>query len=319
MRRPVAYYREFAPAPELRDHVRAYFSCSADPIEGASRRLIREIVFREGDLLCAPLFADGHVSMIFGFGRACRAAGGVWHDYPAGREARVIGPMNAVGAPSDDDRAEMVGVYFRAGRAAPFVGVPAAELTDRAPAVEELWGSGAVDLHDALGECAELARIDRLEAALLRRTACEPASGGALDVPGIAACMREGAGRLSVQSLADAAGVSRQRFTRVFRERIGVTPKVFCRLARFQAALAYAGTGPGVSWAEAALDAGYADQSHMIAEFRRFSSLTPQKLAAGKWFHPFIERAKARRRQLGQPTRFTATVAEARPRQWPSR
>ena len=39
---------------------------------------------------------------------------------------------------------------------------------------------------------------------------------------------------------------------------------------------------------------GYADQSHMIAEFRRFSSLTPHALAAGGWFHPFIERARAR-------------------------
>ena len=49
------------------------------------------------------------------------------------------------------------------------------------------------------------------------------------------------------------------------------------------------------SLAEIGYLCGYADQSHMIAEFRRFSSLTPQMLAREKWFHPFIERAKARR------------------------
>jgi hypothetical protein len=38
---------------------------------------------------------------------------------------------------------------------------------------------------------------------------------------------------------------------------------------------------------------GYADQSHMIAEFRQFSGLTPQTLASRQWFHPFIERAKS--------------------------
>jgi AraC-like DNA-binding protein len=44
-------------------------------------------------------------------------------------------------------------------------------------------------------------------------------------------------------------------------------------------------------WAQAAAGMGYADQSHMIAEFRRFGGLTPHELASQDWFHPFIERA----------------------------
>lgn len=46
-------------------------------------------------------------------------------------------------------------------------------------------------------------------------------------------------------------------------------------------------------WARVAMELGYADQSHMIAEFREFSSLTPHMLATERWWHPFIERAKA--------------------------
>src|SRR5262249_59183479 len=90
------------------------------------------------------------------------------------------------------------------------------------------------------------------------------------------------------------AGVSRQHLTRAFRASVGVTPKLYCRLARFQSALAYASCGTQVDWAQAAAATGYADQSHMIAEFREFSSLTPQQLVAERWFHPFIERAKER-------------------------
>jgi AraC-like DNA-binding protein len=45
--------------------------------------------------------------------------------------------------------------------------------------------------------------------------------------------------------------------------------------------------------AHAAIEMGYADQSHMIAEFREFTGLTPQMLASRNWFHPFIERAKS--------------------------
>jgi AraC-like DNA-binding protein len=87
----------------------------------------------------------------------------------------------------------------------------------------------------------------------------------------------------------------------VFRECVGVTPKLYCRLVRFQSGLYYAGRGKDVNWAEAAIELGYADQSHMIAEFRQFSSLTPQQLASGNWFHPFIERAVARRRDHSGP------------------
>jgi methylphosphotriester-DNA--protein-cysteine methyltransferase len=88
----------------------------------------------------------------------------------------------------------------------------------------------------------------------------------------------------------------------VFREGVGVTPKLYGRLARFQAGLAFAGCGKNVDWAQAAIEMGYADQSHMIAEFREFSSLTPQTLATQRWFHPFIERARHARPAISAAT-----------------
>jgi AraC-like DNA-binding protein len=292
---PVAWYREFAPAPALREHVRAFFCVASEPAASeSSRPIIREVVAREGDPFSSPLFADGNVSMVFSFERTC-GIDGRWRDDPRSRNSYAIGAMNAVGESASDDRPEMLGVYFRVGRAAAFLGVPASELTDRIVPVGDLWGSAGADIHDELSGTDEERRIDRLESALLERTG-EKHGPGAVDVPGIAALVNRRGGRLTVEALADAAGVSRQRLTRVFRERVGITPKTYCRLARFQSGLAYAGCGDGVDWAQAAIEGGYADQSHMIAEFRRFSSLTPQALARGKWFHPFIERAKARPR-----------------------
>jgi hypothetical protein len=87
--------------------------------------------------------------------------------------------------------------------------------------------------------------------------------------------------------------ISRQHLSREFREHIGVSPKLYSELARFQSGLVYAGRRTSIDWAGAAIDMGYADQSHMIAEFRRFSGLTPQTLANRAWFHPFIERARS--------------------------
>jgi AraC-like DNA-binding protein len=74
---------------------------------------------------------------------------------------------------------------------------------------------------------------------------------------------------------------------------IGISPKLYCRLARFQPGLRYAGCRGSVDWAHAALELGFADQSHLIAEFRQFSGLTPQELASKDWFHPFIERVRS--------------------------
>jgi AraC-like DNA-binding protein len=61
--------------------------------------------------------------------------------------------------------------------------------------------------------------------------------------------------------------------------------------------LAHANARVTIDWARVALDMGFADQSHMIAECRQFSGLSPQSLADRDWFHPFIERAKSEPRR----------------------
>jgi methylphosphotriester-DNA--protein-cysteine methyltransferase len=113
-----------------------------------------------------------------------------------------------------------------------------------------------------------------------------------VDAAGLAGFILRHHGITRVDELAGSSGVSRQHLTRVFREHVGISPKLYCRLARFQSALVHAGRGKNVDWAQEAADLGYADQSHMIAEFREFGGLTPHRLATEQWFHPFIERAK---------------------------
>jgi AraC-like DNA-binding protein len=72
-----------------------------------------------------------------------------------------------------------------------------------------------------------------------------------------------------------------------------VTAKLYCRLTRFRAALSSA-AAESPNWAEAAAELGYADQSHMIAEFREFSSLTPARLLSERRFHPFVPDRESR-------------------------
>ena len=286
MSQPAARYREFAPCEALREHVRAFFSCTS-PTESnpPDRPITREVLVRE---FCPAVFADGHVSIVVGFGREYREDG-LWHQGSAQPRGEAIGAMTAVRPASAGPRLEMAGAYFRPAGAALFTNVPACELTDRVVALEDLWGAAGSELEAGIGEAkGEAARIGWMECALLRQLAKVRSRGAALDVPGLAACILRRRGRLAVQHLAEAAGVSRQRLTRVFREAVGVSPKLYCRLARFQAAMAHARAGTSVDWAQVAVELGYTDQSHMIAEFREFSSVTPGALATRRFFHPFL-------------------------------
>lgn len=292
MRSPIAWYREFLPCKALQADVYVFFSF----VPGATlarphRPLLREIAFGDAPL-CAPQFADGHVSFAFELGQTCDGDGR-WYVDSGALRGTVIGPMSAVGRTEGGDLPGTVGAFFRPARVAPFLRLAISDLTDRTVAIDDVWGTAASRLATELCDLDEAARIDRLESVLLKRFARGRRRAGTLDVDGLAASVIRRQGRLTVDAMARAAGVSRQHLSREFRERIGIPPKLYTRLVRFQSGMVYAGSRARVDWARAAIDIGYADQSHMIAEFRQFTGLTPQMLASREWFHPFIERAKS--------------------------
>lgn len=297
MGQPIAWYREFSPCTALAHDVYAFFSfVPGPPAAPADRRLLREVAFSD-PTVCSPQLADGHASILFELGRTC-AASGRWFDDSSALGATVIGPKIGVGRIEAGDLPEMLGICFRPGRVNAILGVPVRELIDQSVPLDTLWGAGGALLAAELRDLDEGRRIDRVEAVLLARLTRGRQWSGSVDVHGLAATVFRRNGRATVEGMARAAGVSRQYLSREFRERIGVPPKLYSRLARFHAGLAYVGRPTSVDWARAALDMGYADQSHMIAEFRQFSGLTPDTLVSRYWFHPFIERARDRRRHL---------------------
>src|SRR5262249_33692046 len=73
------------------------------------------------------------------------------------------------------------------------------------------------------------------------------------------------------------SGYSHRRFIVLFRQAVGLTPKVYCRLLRFQRAIEGIKSRPAESWARRALAAGFSDQSHFNREFRTFTGVTPEE------------------------------------------
>lgn len=290
-------YREFAPSAELGRYVRAYFSFApGGPQRIGARPVTREVLVTRAESFDMPLLADPGTSLVLDLGATCHAGGGWASGTPLA--ARVIGAARAAGVPAVRVRSEMVGAYLQPGATLPLLDAPTGELTDRMVGLEDVWGNHTADLIGEIAELDEAARIVRLDAALLERLRPTAQHEPRVDVLGLATWVQSRPESMSVGRLADAAGVSRQHLARLFQQMVGVSPKRFCRLARFKAGLRYAGAGLGVKWAQVAAELGYADQSHMIAEFREFGGLTPEVLATRSWFHPFIAEARAR---FGQP------------------
>lgn len=85
-------------------------------------------------------------------------------------------------------------------------------------------------------------------------------------------------GIISIPELANESFLSQKQFNRKFSEFVGLNPKQFLRIIRFQHAIFSYQNNPSVNFTELAYACGYFDQSHFIHEFKTFTGLTPTEL-----------------------------------------
>jgi len=174
-------------------------------------------------------------------------------------------------------------IRFRPGNAGLFLGsLPADDLRDRVIPIEQLWGSEGVRLREAVvlaGGVREM--LSEVLAALAKRaraigSASEQIAQRAVEL------MRHPHLAPRVAQIAATLGVTERHLRRAFHASIGVTPKDYLRILRLQRVLR--AWGSGMNWAQAAVDAGYYDQAHMIAEFREFIGSSPSTFVASELF-----------------------------------
>ncbi len=86
--------------------------------------------------------------------------------------------------------------------------------------------------------------------------------------------------QIPVTELSSIACLSKKQFERLFHSFVGINPKEYARIVRFQKALAQMQhqAGKELNQAQIAYTSGYADQSHFIREFKKFCGYTPLSL-----------------------------------------
>ncbi len=253
-------YLTLAPSPPLEDAVEAFWA-----YEGYQPPHAFERVFPSGTVEILLNLTDGFLRCRDPQSGSLHAQ---WHGL------LVAGVHHAYQLVETAQQYAMLGVALKPGGAWRLFGIAADELTDRHVPLENILGRIAAEWTERLWDLRNpLDRLRQLDAFLSRRIrrALHPAVAWAAEqfvhFPDTA----------RVAAIADEAGMSTRRFNVLFQREIGINPKSFARIRRFQSALAALQRlrGNDVSLSLLAVEMGYADQAHMIRDFKSFSGFTP--------------------------------------------
>ncbi len=178
-------------------------------------------------------------------------------------------------------RHAVLGVRLRPAGAYALLAAPLREITGLVVELEDLVGLAARELVDRCRDAGSAEARFRIAAAWVRE---RMASARTVDpvIAWTASQIDEHAGDVPIARLRRETGLSKTRLAALFREQIGLPPKLYARVVRFRHALALVerGTDP---LADVALAAGYYDQPHFNADFRELTGLSPRELVAGRY------------------------------------
>lgn len=204
---------------------------------------------------------------------------------PEGGSPSLMPPSLVVGVQSEyvvidtADLAEVIGIQFSAGGFVPFFGLPADEFSNAQVSLDAVWGRDAACLRDRLREAPDPeAKFRLFETHLLARARNRLTLHPAVEFAVQQFKLSQHAG--IVDDVTRQLGLSRRRFSQIFRERVGATPKLYSRIRRFQRAVHQIRQGRDIQWVDLALSCGYWDQSHFVNDFRAFSGINPSTYVA---------------------------------------
>ena len=168
----------------------------------------------------------------------------------------------------------MLGVSFAPGGASSLFQTPVSEIANLTLPLDDLCGDSALALQAEILEAptnsARFRVLERYLEALLAATDApgHPAVRYALDE---LRSTRE----VRIADLIGCMGIGQRRFIELFRREVGLTPKLYQRVTRFQQVLAAVENQREIVWSDVASLHGYFDQAHLIHDFNIFAGVSP--------------------------------------------
>ena len=177
--------------------------------------------------------------------------------------------------PSGHNAAMMV-ISFKKGMAAPFFPFPMNEISDYVVDADLVWGGDFGDLREAMLATKDIGRrFGMVDEFLLMKFQSKlnlnPCVAYAVDE------MTARPDEISIARMNQKIGYSQKHFIDMFRKQVGVTPKAYLRVMRFQKAVQTIDAASSFDWGQISQECGFYDQAHFINDFKHFCGFTPEQ------------------------------------------
>ena len=256
------HYQEYSPSPDLKNIIECYWAVclDANAVWDFNR----------------PLVPDGCIDLLFNLRG--------YAEYSSRQERIFRQEMGIIlGAqtipcylkPYED--IYCFGVRFRPGKAYLFLEIPSHEFTNHFVLFEEVCGDFAKRIKDKFlsSPFNPHFQILLIEKEIRKRIHLNYSSLKWIE--SAIHFIDQSNGQITTEKLSEKLGITRQHLARLFLKHAGITPKIFNRIVRLQEVLRKLAGEECVDWCDLALECGYYDQSHLIADFIEFTGLNPSQ------------------------------------------
>lgn len=251
-------YREIRPGAAVSQFVKCYWVLEDDSPSGQSQTIV----------------PDGRPELLINLREPFeQETSGKWHVQP---DIFVVGQITGPFLVRPTGPVSTIGVRFCPEGASRLLRLPMFELTDIAVSLADISQRVLKEIYRVResGSPAEQLRVlEQGLAAVARQNAHDGL---------VSLAVREferANGPIGVGELAKSLGLSSRQFERRFLRTVGISPKLFSRMQRFQRVFQNIPLSIA-NWVDTAVRCGYYDQAHLIRDFRQFSGTTPTALLA---------------------------------------
>lgn len=257
-----AQIQEYGPAEDLRPYVQQFWTGRFNILHADC---FAQRVVPSGFLEVIIHLTDHHCDLLGSAG---------WRQSP---DYTLIGLQGKTYEVRFTREVEVFAIRFKPAGFYTLFGVPLAELTDTHEDLEAVLGTRfrvfAARLRD---ECDVAERLRAAERYL--RQAADRRDTTYLNRA--AELIRTSGGSLRVADVADRLYISQRQLERAFKSKLGLSPKQYMRIARFNLVQAILQEGRYHGLADIAYQAGYADQPHFNREFKLLVGDHPSRFLA---------------------------------------
>jgi AraC-like DNA-binding protein len=250
-------YREMKPIPALQPYIKCIWTLSSNAMPAEPERV----------------FPDGCMELIFNLKTPLvRISGNTNERQP---KTFIFGQLTGALHLLPTANYSVVAVRFTPFGLSAFTNIPSLQFKGTEVTIENLWGEEGKELEEKVNTLTTANAVAAIQQFFITRLKKHLTPHTLQPIGAIANTIMAENGAHTVQYWAHHANLSQRQFNRRFKNIVGITPKEYIKVVRFNKVLRHFNTDSPDSMAMLAQQFGYYDQAHFIKDFREFTGITP--------------------------------------------